>query len=154
MALAFIFITALINSIGWGIILPVMPQLFMEVSGEDISAAAQYSGWLVFSFAIMQFIFAPILGNLSDAYGRKKILLGSLVVLCINYLIMGFAQSLLLLFIGRLISGIGSATHSTCNAYIADITEPEERAQYFGMMGAAFGAGFVIGPALGGFLGE
>ena len=153
-ALSVVFLTALIDSIGFGIILPVTPVLLMEVTGEGLSASAVYSGWLMFSFAIMQFIFMPVLGNLSDAYGRKPILLGSLLVLSINYAIMGFAQSLTLLIIGRLISGIGSATFSTCNAYIADSTAPEERAQYFGLIGAAFGLGFVIGPALGGFLGE
>ncbi|MDA0979398.1 MAG: TCR/Tet family MFS transporter [Proteobacteria bacterium] len=153
-ALTFIFTTALVDSIGFGIILPVTPLLFMEITGEGISAAAQYGGWLMFSFAVTQFFFAPVLGNLSDAYGRRKVLLGSLLVLGINYMIMGFAQTLTLLFIGRLISGIGSATFSTCNAYIADVTEPAERAQYFGLMGAAFGAGFVIGPVVGGFLGE
>ena len=153
-ALGVVFFTALIDSIGFGIILPVTPMLLMEVSGESLSSAARYGGWLMFSFAIMQFFFMPILGNLSDAYGRKPVLMGSLFVLTINYLIMGFAGSLITLFIGRLISGIGSATFSTCNAYIADSTSVDERAQYFGMMGAAFGLGFVIGPALGGFLGE
>ncbi len=154
LALTVVFLTALIDSIGFGIILPVTPALLMEVTGEDLSASAIYGGWLMFSFAIMQFIFMPVLGNLSDAYGRKPILLGSLFVLSINYLIMGLAQSLILLVIGRLISGIGSATFSTCNAYIADSTSVEERAQYFGLMGAAFGLGFVIGPVIGGFLGE
>ena len=153
-ALGVVFFTALMDSIGFGIILPVMPTLLMEVSAEGLSSSAVYGGWLMFSFAIMQFVSMPVLGNLSDAYGRKPVLLGSLLVLSINYLIMGLAQSLVLLFIGRLISGIGSATFSTCNAYIADVTSVEERAQFFGLMGAAFGLGFVIGPVLGGFLGE
>jgi len=153
-ALGVVFFTALMDSIGFGIILPVMPTLLMEVSGEGLSSSAIYGGWLMFSFAIMQFVSMPVLGTLSDAYGRKPVLLGSLFVLSINYLIMGLAQSLLLLFIGRLISGVGSATFSTCNAYIADTTTVEERAQFFGLMGAAFGLGFVIGPVLGGFLGE
>lgn len=153
-ALGVVFFTALMDSIGFGIILPVMPTLLMEVSAEGLSSSAVYGGWLMFSFAIMQFVAMPVLGNLSDAYGRKPVLLGSLWVLSINYLIMGLAQSLVLLFIGRLISGIGSATFSTCNAYIADVTSVEERAQFFGLMGAAFGLGFVIGPVLGGFLGE
>ena len=153
-ALGVVFFTALMDSTGFGIILPVTPTLLMEVSAEGLSSSAVYGGWLMFSFAIMQFVSMPVLGNLSDAYGRKPVLLGSLLVLSINYLIMGLAQSLVLVFIGRLISGIGSATFSTCNAYIADTTSIEERAQFFGLMGAAFGLGFVIGPVLGGFLGE
>ena len=153
-ALGVVFFTALMDSIGFGIILPVTPTLLMEVSDKGLSSSAVYGGWLMFSFAIMQFISMPILGNLSDAYGRKPVLLGSLLVLSINYLIMGLAQSLVLLFIGRMISGIGSATFSTCNAYIADTTSVDERAQFFGLMCAAFGLGFVIGPVLGGFLGE
>ena len=149
-----IFLIALLDSIGFGIILPVMPGLLMEISGEDLSASAVYGGWLLFAFAIMQFLSMPVIGNLSDAYGRKKILLVSLTVLAINYFIMGIAESLWLLLLGRIISGIGSATFSTCNAYIADMTTPEERAQFFGMTGAAFGTGFVLGPVIGGFLGD
>jgi DHA1 family tetracycline resistance protein-like MFS transporter len=113
-ALGVVFFTALMDSIGFGIILPVTPTLLMEVSDQGLSSSAVYGGWLMFSFAIMQFVSMPVLGNLSDAYGRKPVLLGSLLVLSINYLIMGLAQSLVLLFIGRLISGIGSATFSTC----------------------------------------
>jgi DHA1 family tetracycline resistance protein-like MFS transporter len=142
------------DSIGFGVIMPVLPDLIMEVSGDDLAASARYGGWLMFFYAFMQFFFAPVLGNLSDAYGRRPILLLSMLVLAVNYLLMGFADSLVLLFVGRLISGIGAATMSTCNAYIADITPIEERAQYFGLLGAAFGMGFIIGPVLGGFLGE
>ena len=144
----------MVDSVGFGILLPVLPTLYMEITGEGLAQAAIYGGWLMFAFAIMQFFFAPVLGNLSDAYGRKPVLLCSMTLLGTNYVIMGLADTLLLLFVGRIISGIGSATFSTCNAYIADIFPPEERAQYFGLMGAAFGAGFVIGPVLGGFLGE
>jgi len=142
------------DSVGFGIIIPVLPDLIMQISGENLGAAAQYGGWLMFAYAFMQFFFAPILGNLSDAYGRRPVLLLSMLVLSVNYLIMGFADSLVLLFVGRIISGIGASTMSTCNAYIADVTPVEERAQYFGLMGAAFGMGFIIGPVIGGFLGE
>jgi MFS transporter, DHA1 family, tetracycline resistance protein len=142
------------DSVGFGIIIPVLPDLIMQISGEDIAAAARYGGWLMFVYAFMQFFFAPILGNLSDAYGRRPVLLLSMLVLGINYIIMGFADSLLLLFAGRIISGIGASTLSTCNAYIADVTPAEKRAQYFGLMGAAFGMGFIIGPVIGGLLGE
>ena len=152
LALSFIFLTALIDSIGFGILMPVLPNLYMEITGEGLAQAAIYGGWLLFAYAIMQFFFAPVLGNLSDAYGRKPVLMASMIALCVNYLIMGFAGSLLVLFIGRFVSGIGAATFSTCNAYIADTIPVEERAQYFGLTGAAFGAGFVIGPVLGGFL--
>lgn len=153
-AFTIIFLISLLDSIGFGIILPVTPNLLMEITGKEVAASAVYGGWLLFAFAIMQFIFMPVLGNLSDAYGRRRVLMISILVLSINYLIMGLAESLLLLFIGRFISGIGSATFSTCNAYIADMTEPDERAQFFGMTGAAFGLGFVIGPVVGGFLGD
>ena len=111
------------DSIGFGIIIPVLPDLIMQISGENLTAAARYGGWLMFAYAFMQFFFAPILGNLSDAYGRSPVLLASMLVLSINYLIMGFAESLLLLFVGRIISGIGASTMSTCNAFIADLVE-------------------------------
>lgn len=153
-ALVFIVLTALLDSIGFGIIMPVLPGLLMEITGEDLSANAMYGGWLMFVFAIMQFLFSPLVGNLSDRFGRRPILLVSLFVAGINYLIMGFAETLLLLFIGRIISGLGASSMSTCNAYIADITPAHERATRFGLIGAAFGMGFVIGPVIGGFLGE
>ncbi|MFZ9128258.1 MAG: TCR/Tet family MFS transporter [Pseudomonadales bacterium] len=153
-AFSIVFVTALIDSIGFGIILPVTPDLLMSVSGETLSSAAVYGGWLMLVFAGMQFFAMPVLGNLSDAFGRKPVLLISLAVLAGNYLLMGLAESLTLLFVGRLLSGVGSATFSTCNAYIADRTTSDERAQFFGLMGAAFGMGFVIGPVVGGFLGE
>ncbi|MFT7685965.1 MAG: DHA1 family tetracycline resistance protein-like MFS transporter [Candidatus Azotimanducaceae bacterium] len=153
-ALAFIFMTSLMDSIGFGIILPILPSLLMEISGEDLSASVIYGGWLTFVFAFMQFLCAPIIGNLSDRFGRRPVLLLSLFVVGVNYLIMGFALSLVALFIGRMISGAASSTMSTCNAYVADITPVAQRAQNFGLIGAGFGMGFVIGPVIGGLLGE
>jgi len=153
-ALLFIFITVLLDAIGFGIIMPVLPGLLMEVSGGDLSASVRYGGLLMFCFAVTQFFFSPILGNLSDHLGRRPVLLFSLFVMGTNYLIMSMAESLAVLFIGRIISGIGASTMSTCNAYVADVTPPDQRAQNFGLIGAAFGMGFVIGPVIGGFLGE
>jgi DHA1 family tetracycline resistance protein-like MFS transporter len=132
-----------------------MPALFAEVTGsEKISDIAIWGGLLASTFALMQFIFGPILGALSDRYGRKPILLLALFVMAAYYLLMGFAQTLWLLFLGRLIGGITAATHATANAYMADISSPEEKAARFGMLGAGFGLGFVLGPLIGGLLGE
>ena len=150
-----IFTTVVLDSMGIGIIIPVMPALFAEVTGsEKISDIAIWGGLLASTFALMQFIFGPILGALSDRYGRKPILLLALFVMAAYYLLMGFAQSLWLLFLGRLIGGITAATHATANAYMADISSPEEKAARFGMLGAGFGLGFVLGPLIGGLLGE
>lgn len=153
-ALGFIFVTALLDSIGFGIIMPVLPQLVMEVTGEELSKAAGYGGWLMFAYAGMQFFLAPMIGNLSDRFGRRPVLLLSLFVLGIDYVIMWWAPTFAWLLIGRVIAGGAASTYSTCNAYIADISEPEVRAQNFGLIGAAFGMGFIIGPVVGGFLGE
>jgi DHA1 family tetracycline resistance protein-like MFS transporter len=150
-----IFTTVVLDSMGIGIIIPVMPALFAEVTGsEKISDIAIWGGLLASTFALMQFIFGPILGALSDRYGRKPILLLALFVMAAYYLLMGFAQTLWLLFLGRLIGGITAATHATANAYMADISSPEEKATRFGMLGAGFGLGFVLGPLIGGLLGE
>ena len=150
-----IFTTVVLDSMGIGIIIPVMPALFSEVTGsEKISDIAIWGGLLASTFALMQFIFGPILGALSDRYGRKPILLLALIVMAAYYLLMGFAQTLWLLFLGRLIGGITAATHATANAYMADISSPEEKAARFGMLGAGFGLGFVLGPLIGGLLGE
>ena len=150
-----IFTTVVLDSMGIGIIIPVMPALFAEVTGsEKISDIAIWGGLLASTFALMQFIFGPILGALSDRYGRKPILLLALFVMAAYYLLMGFAQTLWLLFLGRLIGGVTAATHATANAYIADISSPEEKAARFGMLGAGFGLGFVLGPLIGGLLGE
>ena len=150
-----IFTTVVLDSMGIGIIIPVMPALFAEVTDSTkISDIAVWGGLLASTFALMQFIFGPIIGALSDKYGRKPILLLALFVMAAYYLLMGFAQTLWLLFVGRLIGGITAATHATANAYMADISLPEEKAARFGMLGAGFGLGFVLGPLIGGLLGE
>lgn len=153
-ALNFIFLTLLIDITGLGIIIPVMPKLIGQLTGEGLSVASEYGGWLTFAYAFMQFIFAPILGNLSDKYGRRPVLLLSLLGFGIDYLFLAFAPSIFWLFIGRIIAGIAGASITTASAYIADVTSPEKRAQNFGLIGAAFGLGFIIGPVLGGFLGQ
>ena len=153
-ALNFIFLTLLIDITGLGIIIPVMPKLIGQLTGEGLSVASEYGGWLTFAYAFMQFIFAPILGNLSDKYGRRPVLLLSLLGFGIDYLFLAFAPSIFWLFIGRIIAGIAGASMTTAMAYIADVSAPEKRAQNFGIVGAAFGLGFIIGPVLGGVLGQ
>jgi DHA1 family tetracycline resistance protein-like MFS transporter len=153
-ALGFIFITVLIDVIGIGIIIPVMPQLLEELGAGSAGEASMTGGILLSSYAIMQFFFAPILGGLSDKYGRRLIILISLFGLTIDYMFLALAPTIALLFIGRLIAGIGGASFTTASAYIADVSTPEKRAQNFGLLGAAFGLGFVLGPAIGGFLGD
>ncbi len=151
-ALSFILVTVLIDVIGFGIIIPVMPQLIRSLAHGSMSNAAQYGGWLIFSYAFMQFLFSPVLGNLSDQFGRRPILLFSLFGFGIDYLFLVFAPSIGWLFVGRIIAGITGASITTASAYIADISTPENRSQNYGMIGAAFGVGFIIGPALGGLL--
>ncbi|WBA43354.1 TCR/Tet family MFS transporter [Hymenobacter canadensis] len=153
-ALAFIFLTLLLDVIGFGIIIPVLPKLITHLTGGTLSEAAQYGGWLLFAFASMQFLFSPILGNLSDQYGRRPVLLFALFGFGLDYLFLAFAPSVAWLFVGRIIAGITGASFSTASAYIADISTPENRAQNFGMIGAAFGLGFIIGPVLGGKLAQ
>ncbi len=150
----FLLITVMIDSMGIGLIMPVMPKLMIELGATDLSVAATWGGVLAASFAVMQFIFGPLVGSFSDRFGRRPVLLVSLAALTVDYLIMGFAHSLWVLVIGRIIGGITSATHSTANAYIADISTPDEKAANFGLIGAAFGVGFVLGPMIGGLLGE
>ena len=152
-AIFFIFVTLLIDSIGFGIILPVLPALIMQLTGEGLGAAATYGGWLAFVFAAMQFFCAPLLGNLSDRYGRRPVLLFSMLALGLDYLVMGFAPRLEWLFIGRVVAGVAGATYAPAYAYIADVSPPEKRAQNFGLVSAAFGVGFILGPAIGGLLG-
>ncbi len=151
--LLFIFITLLIDVTGFGIIIPVMPKLIAELVQGDMSEAAWWGGILMGTFAVMQFLFAPIMGGLSDQYGRRPVLLASLFAFGLDYILLGFAPNITWLFIGRMLSGITGASFSTATAYIADVSEPEKRAQNFGLIGAAFGVGFILGPIMGGFLG-
>lgn len=152
-ALTFIFITVLIDVIGLGIIIPVLPKLIEELIGGDISEASRYNAWLALAYGLMQFIFSPILGGLSDRFGRRPVLLISLMGLGCDYIFMAVAPSIAWLFVGRTIAGICGASFSTATAYIADISTPEKRAQNFGLIGAAFGVGFIIGPTIGGVCG-
>ncbi len=153
-ALGFIFVTLLIDVTGLGIIIPVLPTLIRELIHGDLSTAAEYGGWLTLAYALTQFIFAPILGNLSDQYGRRPVLLFSLLGFGIDYLFLAFAPTIWWLFVGRIIAGITGASFTTATAYIADISTPEKRAQNFGIVGAAFGLGFMLGPVIGGILGQ
>lgn len=153
-ALGFIFITLLIDVIGLGIIIPIMPTLIGELTGDSISNAARDGGWLLFAYAFTQFIFAPVVGGLSDQFGRRPILLASLFGFGIDYIFLAFAPTLAWLYVGRVIAGIMGASFTTGAAYIADISTPEKRATNFGLLGAAFGLGFIIGPVIGGLLGQ
>jgi DHA1 family tetracycline resistance protein-like MFS transporter len=154
-AIGFIFITLLIDVTGLGLIIPVVPKLIEDLlHTTNISKVALFGGLLTFSYAIMQFLFAPVLGNLSDKYGRRPVLLFSLLGFGLDYVLLAFAPSIGWLFVGRIIAGITGASMTTASAYIADISTPETRAQNFGMIGAAFGLGFIVGPMIGGLLGE
>ncbi|MCH2249065.1 MAG: TCR/Tet family MFS transporter [Cognatishimia sp.] len=150
----FIVMTVVIDAMGIGLIMPVMPDLIQEVQGVGISDAAIWGGILAASFAAMQFLFGPFLGNLSDRYGRRPVLLISLTVMALDYIVMALAGSIWLLLAGRIVGGITAATHSTASAYMADISTPDQKAKNFGLIGAGFGIGFVLGPALGGMLAE
>jgi MFS transporter, DHA1 family, tetracycline resistance protein len=151
-AMSFIFITLLIDVTGLGLIIPVLPKLIEQLTGGTISQASQWGGWLTFAYAIMQFVCAPIIGNLSDKYGRRPVLLLSLLGFGIDYLFLAFAPTIWWLFLGRIIAGITGASFTTASAYIADVSTHENRAQNFGLLGAAFGLGFIIGPSMGGLL--
>lgn len=153
-ALAFIFVTLLIDTIGLGIIIPVMPELIRELTGEGLDVAAVYGGALAFAYSATQFLCGPIIGNLSDHFGRRPVLFGSLLAFGLDYIVMGLAPKLWWLFVGRVIAGVAGASYTTGMAYIADVSRPERRAQNFGIVGMAFGVGFIIGPALGGLLGK
>ncbi len=153
-AIGFIFITMLIDIIGIGIIIPVIPKLLQELNHSDISEAAQLGGWLAFAYAFTQFLCAPLMGSLSDKYGRRPILLISLLAFAIDYLVLALAPNVPWLFVGRIIAGITGASISTAMAYISDVSTPQNKAKNFGLVGAAFGIGFIIGPVIGGLLGQ
>lgn len=151
--LAFIIVTIFLDMLGVGIVFPILPQLIASFMNGDLSAAAQYYGFFISLFAAMQFMFAPVLGALSDRYGRRPVLLISLLGAGLDYILLSFAPTLAWLFVGRLISGMTAASFTVANAYIADVSPPEKRAQNFGIIGAAFGLGFILGPVLGGVFG-
>lgn len=151
-AVGFIFITLLIDVMGWGLIIPVMPKLISQLKGIPVNEASSYGAWLLSAYAITQFVFAPVIGNLSDRFGRRPVLLSSLTGFGIDYIFLALAPTYGWLFVGRIIAGITGASFTTGAAYIADVSTPATRAKNFGLIGAAFGLGFIIGPALGGLL--
>lgn len=151
---AVIFGTVTLDAMGIGLILPIMPELLQEVGGGSMAEAALWGGILSTVFAVMQFVFGPILGSLSDAIGRRPVLLVSLFMMAVDYLVMAVAGSIWLLLAARLVGGITAATHATASAYMADLSKPGEKAANFGLIGAGFGIGFVLGPLIGGLLGE
>ncbi|MBI2925826.1 MAG: TCR/Tet family MFS transporter [Verrucomicrobia bacterium] len=153
-ALGFIFVTLFLDILGVGLIIPILPKLIEQLSGNNVSAAAHTFGLLAALYSLMQFVFAPVLGSLSDRFGRRAVILGSLLGSWLDYLLLAFAPSIPWFFLGRLIAGITGANYAAASAYIADISPPEKRAANFGLIGAAFGLGFIAGPALGGLLGN
>jgi DHA1 family tetracycline resistance protein-like MFS transporter len=154
LSITFIMVTVTLDAMGLGLIIPVMPDLIGEVRGAGLSDAALWGGILAAAYAAMQFMFSPTLGNLSDRFGRRPVLVLSMGVTAVNYVIMAVAGTLWLLFVGRLVAGAAAATHTTALAYMADITEPDKRAQTFGLVSAGFGMGFILGPTVGGLLGD
>jgi len=151
--LIFIFITVMLDAIGIGLILPVMPELIRQLHGDTVSAAALWGGLMAFTYAAMQFLCGPLLGSLSDRFGRRPVLILSLVFMGLDYLLMAMAPTLWLLFVARFISGVTGATHATALAFLADVSAKGKRSANFGLVGAAFGIGFIFGPAIGGLLG-
>ena len=154
LAFTFIIITLTIDAMGIGLIIPVMPDLLQQIEGGDLGNAAIWGGILATVFAVMQFIFGPTIGSLSDRFGRRPVLLVSLVIIAVDFIVMGLAHSIWLLVITRIIGGIAAATQATAAAFISDISTPENRSANFGILGATFGVGFVLGPLMGGLLGE
>ncbi len=153
-AFYFVLIVVLLDMIGFGLVMPVMPDLITELTGLEEVKAVAWAGPIIAVYALMNFLCGPLLGSLSDRYGRRPVILVSVAMLGVNFLISGLASTIWMLFIGRVLSGVSGATIATANAYIADVTEPENRGKAFGMVGAMFGLGFIIGPVLGGYLGE
>jgi len=154
LALTFIFITMLVDTIGLGIIIPVSPKIIAGLTHQGMGAAAAWGGWLMFVYGLMQFLCAPLIGNLSDRFGRRPVLILSLAAIGIDYLLTGLAPTIAWLFVARLLSGVAGAAYPTANAYIADVSPPDKRAANFGLTGAAFGVGFVLGPGIGGVIGD
>lgn len=153
-AVGFVLLTVLLDMVGFGLIIPVLPALIREVGEVDLARASEIGGWMALAFSLTQFVFSPLMGNLSDRFGRRPLLLLAIAGLGLDYLLHAYAPTLFWLFVGRAIAGFCGSSWVIANAYLADVTAPEERAKAFGLMGAAFGAGFVLGPALGGLLGE
>lgn len=150
----FVLVTILLDVLTFGLAIPVLPELVKQFSGGDAAQASRQIGWLIASFALMQFVFAPVLGSLSDRFGRRPVILLSVLGAGLDHVLLALAPSIGWLFVGRVLAGLTAANVSAANAYIADVSAPEERAKNFGLIGAAFGVGFIAGPALGGFLGE
>ncbi len=153
-AVTFVLITVFLDMVGFGLIMPVLPALITEVGGMTLADAAYVGGWMFAAFSIAQFAFSPLAGNLSDRFGRRPLLLLAIFGLGADYLFSALAPTLFWLFVGRVIAGICGSSYVIANAYIADVTAPEDRAKAFGLVGAAFGVGFILGPAIGGLLGE
>jgi DHA1 family tetracycline resistance protein-like MFS transporter len=153
-AFAFVLVTVLLDMVGFGIIIPVLPALIEDVGEVGLAQAAAIGGWMYFAFSLAQFVSAPLMGNLSDRFGRRPLLLLAILGLGLDYVLSALAPTLFWLFVGRILAGVCGSSWVIANAFIADVKAPEDRAKAFGLMGAAFGVGFVIGPAIGGLLGE
>jgi DHA1 family tetracycline resistance protein-like MFS transporter len=153
-ALTFVLLSVFIDSIGFGIIIPSLPSVIMELTGESVSTAADWSGYLMALYALLQFFLAPVFGNLSDRFGRRPLLLLSLFAFGVDFLLTGMATTMTWLFVGRAFAGVFGASFATANAYIGDISDDGNRAKNFGFIGAAWGAGFTLGPVIGGFVAE
>ena len=152
--LIFIYVTRLLDAMGFGIVMPVLPQLLIHLGEPNVAAAARVGSWLLVTYSLLQFLCGPIVGNLSDRYGRRPVILASLFAYACDFTIMGVAPTVAWLFVGRAAAGMAGAVYVPANAYVADITAPENRAKAFGLIGSAFGLGFILGPAIGGLLGH